>query len=185
MTDLADCPAAAQSDVIRQLTEFEEGHDFLVIDTGAGIHRTVCDFLRACDIVLVVTTPEPTSVADAYALIKTLSGSSIPRIEVLVNQSDSAPQAHLVAQRIQQTSRMFLHVDVTAGGFVPRDPQVGTAVVRRKPFLIESPNCPASAAIQQLAVRLKKIAEMQPPQSADAQNAYFPRLGGRRLERAA
>ena len=57
LTDLADCPAAAQSDVIRQLTEFEEGHDFLVIDTGAGIHRTVCDFLRACDIVLVVTTP--------------------------------------------------------------------------------------------------------------------------------
>ena len=61
-----------------------------------------------------------------------------------------------MAQRIQQTSRMFLHVDVTAGGFVPRDPQVGTAVVRRKPFLIESPNCPALAAIQQLAVRLKK-----------------------------
>jgi flagellar biosynthesis protein FlhG len=185
LSDLDGCPPAVQSDIVRQLAEFEESHDFLVIDTGAGIHRTACEFLDACDIVLVVTTPEPTSVADAYAMIKTLSGREIPRIEVLVNQSDSSSQAHIVAQRIQETSRMFLHLDVNAGGFIPRDPQVAAAVVRRRPFLIDSPQSPASTAIHQLAVRLQQIAEMHPPQTDAQSPAYFPRLQTRRVQRAA
>jgi flagellar biosynthesis protein FlhG len=185
LTELADCPAVVQADVVRQLAEFEETHDFLVIDTGAGIHRSVREFLDACDIVLIVTTPEPTSIADAYSLIKTLSGSDIPRLEVLVNQSDSAPQAHLVAERIQQTARMFLHLEVTAGGFVPKDPQVSAAVVRRSPFLIEDPQSPASSAVHQLAVRLKRVVEMQPPQTVAGRDSYFPRMQARRLRRAA
>jgi flagellar biosynthesis protein FlhG len=185
LTELNECPATVQSDVVRQLAEFEEEHDFVVIDTGAGTHSTTSEFLNACDIVLVVTTPEPTSVADAYALIKNLSGRDIPRLEVLVNQSDAAPQAHLVAQRIQETARTFLHLEVTAGGFVPKDPQVAAAVVRRRPFLIDSPQSPASSAIQQLAVRLKRVFEMHPPQTAARAGSYFPRMQTRRVQRAA
>ncbi len=185
LAELADCTAVVQADVVRQLAEFEETHDFLVIDTCAGIHRSVREFLDACDIVLVVTTPEPTSIADAYALIKTLSGCDIPRLEVLVNQSDSAPQAHLVAERIQQTARMFLHLDVTAGGFVPKDPRVSAAVVRRRPFVVESPNSPASSAIHQLAMRLKRVLEMQSPQTAARRGSYFSRMQTDRVQRAA
>jgi flagellar biosynthesis protein FlhG len=185
LTELADCPASAQADLFRQLTDFEETHDFLVIDTGAGIHRPVREFLDACDLVLVVTTPEPTSIADAYALIKTLSGSDIPHLEVLVNQSDSAPQAHQVAERIQQTSRMFLHLEVESAGFVPKDPQVPAAVVRRRPFLIESPQSPASLAIQQLADRLKRLFERQPAQTTAARGSFFPRMQIHRVRRAA
>jgi len=185
LTELADCPASAQDDLFRQLTEFEEMHDFLVIDTGAGIHRPVREFLDACDMVLVVTTPEPTSIADAYALIKTLSGSDIPHLEVLVNQSDSAPQAHQVAERIQQTARLFLHLEVAAAGFVPKDPQVPAAVARRRPFLIESPQSPASSAIQQLAVRLQRLFERQPAQTTAERGSFFPRMQTRRVRRAA
>jgi flagellar biosynthesis protein FlhG len=185
LTELGDCPASAQADVFRQLTEFEETHDFLVIDTGAGIHRSVREFLDACDVALVVTTPEPTSIADAYALIKTLSGSDIPHLEVLVNQSDTAPQAHQVAERIQQTSRMFLHLEVAAAGFVPKDPQVPAAVVRRRPFLIESPHSPASSAIHQLAAHLKRLFERQPAQTAAERGSYFPRLQTHSVRRAA
>ena len=71
---------------------------------------------------------------------------------------------------------MFLHVDVTAGGFVPKDPSVAAAVVRRKPFLIDSPESPASSAVSQLALRLKRVPEMHPPASAARRSAYFPRL---------
>jgi flagellar biosynthesis protein FlhG len=185
LTELADCPASAQADLFRQLTEFEESHDFLVIDTSAGIHRPMREFLNACDLVLVVTTPEPTSIADSYALIKTLSGSDIPHLEVLVNQSDSAPQAHQVAERIQQTARMFLHLEVAAAGFVPKDPQVPAAVVRRRPFLIETPESPASAAIQQLAARLKRLFERQPAQTTAERGSFFPRMQTHRVRRAA
>lgn len=185
LCDLPNCPPAVQADLLRQLTEFEEEHDFVVIDAGAGIHRGVCEFLDPCDIVLVVTTPEPTSVADAYALIKNLSGRDIPRLEVLVNQADAAPQAHLVAERIKQTARTFLHVEVFAGGFVPKDPQVVSAVVHRRPFVVESPSSPASTAIHQLALRLKRVFEMHPPEAAARSGPYFPRMQTRRVQRAA
>jgi flagellar biosynthesis protein FlhG len=185
LTELGDCPPTVKTDVLNQLAEFEDEHDFLVIDTAAGLHQTTGEFLEACDIVLVVTTPEPTSIADAYALIKSVSGRDISRLEILVNQSDSAPQANLVAQRIQETARTFLHVDVTAGGFVPKDPSVATAVIRRKPFLIDSPQSPASSAVGQLALRLKRVAEMHPPATAARRSAYFPRLTTPRVQRAA
>jgi flagellar biosynthesis protein FlhG len=185
LTELADCSDVVQADVVGQLAEFEETHDFIVIDTGPGLHGSDREFLDACDIVLVVTTPEPTSIADAYAMIKTLSGSDIPRLEVLVNQSDSAAQAHLVAERIQQTARMFLHLEVTAGGFVPKDPCVSAAVVRRRPFLIDSPDSPASSAVHQLALRLKRVFEMQAPRTAARPDSYFPRMQTRRMQRVA
>jgi flagellar biosynthesis protein FlhG len=185
LAELSSCSASVQADVIRQLVEFERERDFVVIDTGAGTQPGACEFLEACDIVLVVTTIEPTSIADAYALIKNLSGRDIPRLEIVVNQSDSAPQAHLVTQRIQETSKTFLRLEVTAGGYIPKDPQVAAAVVRRRPFLLDSPQSPASTAIHQLAARLKRLFETQSLQSPAKSGAYFPRLQTRRMQRAA
>ena len=183
LTELDDCPASCQADVFRQLAEFEQAHDFVVIDTGAGIHQSVRQFLVGCDVALFVTTPEPTSIADSYALIKSLSGGDIPHLYLLVNQSDSAPQAHRVAERMQQTARMFLHLDVTAAGFVPKDPQVPAAVVRRSPFLLQSPHSPASLAIHQLAALFERLRERQP--SSSQPRSYFPRIEATSRRRAA
>jgi flagellar biosynthesis protein FlhG len=185
LAELSSCPPSVQADLMHQLAEFEKERDFVVIDTGAGTHPGVCEFLEACDIVLVVTTTEPTSVADAYALVKNLSGRNIPRLEVVVNQSDSASQAHLVTQRIQETAKTFLQFEVTAGGHIPKDPQVAAAVVRRRPFLLDSPQSPASTAIHQLAARLKRVHETHPLQTSDRSGAFFPRIQTRRMQRAA
>jgi flagellar biosynthesis protein FlhG len=72
LTDLADCPPHVQSQLLSQLESLEHEHDVLLIDTGSGIHQLVRQFAQATDDVLVVTTPEPTSIADAYATIKAL-----------------------------------------------------------------------------------------------------------------
>ena len=125
------------------------------------------------------------SIADAYALIKNLSGRNIPRLEIVVNQSDSARQAHLVAQRIQETAKTFLHLEVTAGGHIPRDPQVAAAVVRHRPLLLDSPQSPASVAIHQLAARLKCVFETRSLETPKISGAYFPRLQTRRMQQAA
>jgi flagellar biosynthesis protein FlhG len=171
LAELADWPEPAQADVVRQLGEFEQTHDFLVIDTAAGIQRSVRQFLEACELVLVVATPEPTAIADAYATIKALSGSGVPKLEILINQCTSPEQATAIAERIRETARTFLRVDVAAAGWVPHDPEVATAVSRRRPFVIGRPDCPASQAVGQLAQRLLQFFKAQP-----ARGSLFPRM---------
>jgi flagellar biosynthesis protein FlhG len=171
LTEAADWSPAAEADVFRQLEDYEETRDYLIIDAAVGIHHSVRAFLHACDQALIVTTPEPTSVADAYSTIKALCGAKIPSIDVIVNQCDSTQQARVVAERIHETARMFLHVDVGFAGFVPKDPNVAAAVARRKPFLIDHPNSPASTSVCQLALRLQRRHETQPRRPP-----FFPRM---------
>jgi flagellar biosynthesis protein FlhG len=171
---------SARADVFQQLIQFEESYDFLVIDAAAGIHRLMRGLLDSCEVVLVVTTPETTSIADAYASIKSLAGSGIPHVEVLVNQSDSAEQAQLIAERVKETARMFLHADIHAGGFVPRDPQLQAAVARRRPVVIDSPTAPVSMAIDQLAQRLKQRYD-----GTSRRGSFFLRLQHHRVRRSA
>ncbi len=171
LAELADWPEPAQADVVRQLADFEQTHDFLVIDTAAGIQRSVRQFLEACDLVLVVATPEPTAIADAYATIKALSGGCVPTLEILINQCGSPQQATAVADRIRETARSFLNVDVSPGGWIPHDPAVASAVSLRRPFLVGTPDCPASGAVRQLAQRLLQFFKAQP-----SRGSLFPRM---------
>jgi flagellar biosynthesis protein FlhG len=171
LAEIADWPEAAQADVLRQLTEFEQTHKFLVVDTAAGIQRSVRQFLEACELVLVVATPEPTAIADAYATIKALSSSGVPTLEVLINQCASPQQATAIADRIRETARTFLRVEVAYAGWVPHDPEVAAAVSRRRPFAIGKPDCPASQAVGQLAQRLLQFFKAQPPRGS-----LFPRM---------
>ncbi len=176
LAEMADWPETALADVVGQLSEFEQTQDFMVIDTAAGIHRSVRQFLEASDLVLVVSTPEPTAIADAYATIKSLSGQSrsgtaVSTLEVLINQADSPQQAALIGERIRETARTLLQVDVSFAGWIPHDPHVAAAVSHRCPFVIEKPDCPASQAVEKLAQRLAQFFKSQPPRGS-----LFPRM---------
>ena len=163
LLDSADCSPQAQREILSQLDELERDHEFLIIDTGTGIHRTVRQFISAAQTVIVVTTPEPTAIADAYATLKALTGGSdLGQPLILVNQADSPEQAREIIARVQQTARTFLHLTVTAAGHIPRDPAVPAAVARRKPLLAENSRTPAGLAIEQLA---RRMVNMSPPQS--------------------
>lgn len=160
LADVADCPPAAHREILLQLEELEQTHDFLIIDTGTGIHRAVRQFVAAADIVLVVTTSEPTSIADAYATIKTLTASrEVAEPQVLVNQADSVELAREIICRLQQTARTFLHAPVGSAGIIPRDPALTQAVVRRVPLQIDNPRSPAARAIEQLARRVINLSQ--------------------------
>lgn len=160
LLDVADCSPVAQSEILGQLDDLERQHEFLIIDTGTGIHRTVRRFVASAQVVLIVTTPEPTAIADAYATLKALSaGGEIAQPHVLVNQADSPAQAREIIARVQQTARTFLHLSVASAGFIPRDVAVARAVASRKPFAGANPRAPASLAIDQLARRLVNLTE--------------------------
>lgn len=156
LTDIADCPPIAQREILRQLEEIEDDNDFIIIDTGTGIHDSIRRFVIAADIVLLVTTPEPTSIADAYATVKALSAcSELPEILTVVNQARSRQQAETIIERLHETARLFLRVNVGSAGFIPYDENVSLAVTQQRPLLVHTANSPAARSIERIGRFLK------------------------------
>ena len=153
---MADLTESDRRRLIDALTEVERQSDILLIDTGAGISPNVLSFTRAADHVLVVTTPEPTAITDAYAVVKVLMRDGVDRrISLLVNQARSPGEARIVYDRIAKVARQFLGVSVLDAGFLPADEAVPNSVRRRTPFTLAAPRAPVSLALAQLAVRLE------------------------------
>lgn len=154
---MADLTEGDRQRLVAALDELEERFDVILIDTGAGISPNVLSFARAADHVLVVTTPEPPAITDAYAVIKVLSRDGLERrVSLLVNQARSIAEARLVHDRIAKVARQFLGVTIYDAGYVPHDEQVSQSVRKRVPFLISNPRCSASICLSQLAVRLEQ-----------------------------
>jgi flagellar biosynthesis protein FlhG len=161
---MADLTDNDRQRLVLALAELEERADIILIDTGAGISPNVLSFTRAADHVLIVTTPEPTAITDAYAVIKVLhrdaGGASLEsaerRMSLLVNQARSPAEARVVHDRIAKVARQFLGVSVYDAGHVLADEAVPSAVRARVPFVIASPRSPASHCITQLAMRLEQ-----------------------------
>jgi flagellar biosynthesis protein FlhG len=153
---MADLTDNDRQRIVDSLGQLEEQADVILIDTGAGISPNVLSFTRAADQVLVVTTPEPTAITDAYAVIKVLHREGYDRrVSLLVNQTRYGGEGRAVQQRIAAVARQFLGVTVYDAGSVPVDEQVPIAVRRRTPFVLGAPRCPASIAVAQLATRLE------------------------------
>ncbi len=185
IVDLADSPPSAHQHILEQMEQLESGHDFLIVDTGTGIHRPVRAFAESADLVLVVTTPEPTAIADAYATVKSLATQSLTSqrvlpVQVLVNQVKSSQQARRIYERMEQTSRIFARREVGYAGFVPADPSVPDSVIRRQPFVVAFPDRPASLAVKKIAVQLRglRVDEERP-------ETFFSRLWNHFTNRAA
>jgi len=157
-----------RADLLSRLRGLEEEADVLLIDCGAGVGPVVRTFTRAADVALVVATPEPTSIADAYALVKTLLASQAsrggPSVRLVVNQARSGDEAVQVHARIGSVARRFLGADLPLAGWVPADPNVGAAVRARACVVLRSPRSPASKALTTLGKRLSD--EVAPLESA-------------------
>jgi flagellar biosynthesis protein FlhG len=169
---LAELPPAIQKEIIGQLVDIENTSDVLVIDTGIGAHNLTRRLVSAVDFAILVTTPEPTSVADAYATIKSFSLVKEAHFQVLVNQSESNQKARSVLERLQQTTRLFARTGIEPAGFILRDDHVPQAVEARVPFLVTNPQCPASQGIRQLARRMNNLINARPTRGAFFKNLW-------------
>ncbi len=184
---MADLPPAEHARLIECLAALEQATDLILIDTGAGISSNVLSFTRAADRVLVVTTPEPTAITDAYATIKVIlrdrpeqarDGISQP-ISLLVNQARNATEAKLVFDRVAKVARQFLGATIEDAGFLPLDAAVTRAVRARVPFVVGQPKSAVSAAITRLAIRLEAgIAANLPVGTAGAPRRHREAGGG-------
>ncbi len=134
------------------MQELENQYDILLIDTGAGINEDVTWLSASAGEVIVVATPEPTSIADAYALIKVLNQKhKLKDFKLLVNQAKSDTEALRVYQQITGVSDKFLNVSIDYVGHVLWDENVSQTIRQRKPLLHSFPNSKATKNFTVLA----------------------------------
>jgi flagellar biosynthesis protein FlhG len=154
LRDLAQMEVGRRHALLTDLVALDGQSDLLLIDTGAGISSSVIDFVVSADEVIVVTTPEPTAIADAYAMVKVISQTSPDTyIRLLVNQVRSEQEAAQVAEQISSIARRFLNVYVEKLGYVLVDVAVQRSVRAQKPFVLLYPHSAASECIRALAQR--------------------------------
>ena len=149
---IADLSARKRREMLQGFSALEAETDFILIDTAAGLGRNVVQFALAADEVLIVTTPEPSAVTDAYAMIKVLqAASTVPAIRLVVNVARSGAQAQEIAEKITSVSHQFLQVRIQPLGYVMYDDHVRRAVMQQRPVLLHSPHSPAARAFRAIA----------------------------------
>ena len=122
------------------------------MDTGAGIPAKSQDFAAAADEVLLLVTPEPTAIADAYAALKVLlRRRPQQRVGLVVNMADSAAEAAELHEKFREIAARFLGAEIDNRGYIPLDRYVREAVKRQVPFVLATPPSPAAEAVSEMA----------------------------------
>jgi len=149
--------------LVQGLQRVAETADWLLIDTAAGIHDSVLKLLMAAQEVILVTTPEPTSLVDAYAMVKVLHLREATKpVWLLVNNGQSLDEAQETVEQLQAATERFLGKRLKVLGMVPNDPHLLQAVRQQRGVVDLYPNSPASRAFQSLARQLLGEVSLQP-----------------------
>ena len=135
----------------KKLGRCSELANFIIIDTGAGLNRNVIEFVLAAEEVLLITTPEPTALADAYAVIKAYSTYTARRnLKLVINRIRDEEECYDVVDKINQTTKNFLDVTVDCLGYIYEDRAVSESVHRQEPFVLANEKSPAARCVFEL-----------------------------------
>jgi len=143
----------------QKLFQLDKMADIIIIDTGAGIADAVLEFVAASSEVLLVVTPEPTSITDAYALLKTLNRKSEfsiqnTKIKMVANRIVSPSEGPELFEKLSVVSEKFLNIPLEFLGSVPQDPNAAKAILQQQPVSLLYPNSTFTRAVSQLAEKL-------------------------------
>lgn len=170
--ELANLPAYNRHVLVSEFRKLEDRYDVIVIDAAAGVAASVVDFAACSDFLLVVTTPEATSVTDAYALIKlSLQRNPACRVGLVANRVRSAREGNSTIRRISDCARRFLSHSVLPLGCIWEDSHVRRAVNERVPFSLLFPDSRASGSIRRLARELREKVVAAPTRRTDGSDA--------------
>jgi flagellar biosynthesis protein FlhG len=163
MVEYSRLTPEVRDEFLRIMNSLVPHYDVVLLDTGAGISDVVLFAVSLASEVLMVATPEPTSLTDAYATIKVLVGQQQRQtIRVLVNQAARSGAGQAITHQLQQVLDRFVVTDpdrplrLINMGEIPVDPEVRQAVMRRQLLMQTTPGCPAGVAIAQLARKLEE-----------------------------
>ena len=152
-----DLPPDRLAGLLRGMDALESANDVILLDVGAGVGPVVRGFCAAAGRLLVVTTPDPTAVTDAYALLKTLAAAGAAgHASVVVNLARDAAEGREVHGRLDAACRHFLGVSPPLAGVVPADPAAAASVRERVPLLARPASTPAGHGLARLAATLDR-----------------------------
>ncbi|MDY7027888.1 MAG: MinD/ParA family protein [Spirochaetota bacterium] len=144
---------------IEELSSLSDA-DIIIIDTSAGVSMNVLGFIAAADDAIIVTTPEPTAITDAYGIIKIIA-TEIENMDLglklIVNRVKSVTEGRKIAERVINIAGQFLNLKLDYLGYVYDDQGVASAVVHQKPFLASDPNGKAAICIRHIVSRLENV----------------------------
>lgn len=159
ITGLSNLNRDELSYIIENLAELDEMADTIIVDTGAGIADAVLEFLVASGEILLVTTPEPTSITDSYSLLKALSRhpryhADMTQIKVLANKVTGEAEALALYAKLETVVERYLKVPISYLGMVPQDPLLAKAVMQQMPVSLENPKARSAAAYENIVAKL-------------------------------
>lgn len=152
---------------LQQLELISGKYDYILFDMGAGVSKDSLHFILSANEIVVVSTPEPTSITDAYAMVKyiQLKDQAIP-IKVLINRAESLSEGNRTFENLKLVTNQFLQKEISLLGIIPNDPIVLKAVKAQRPFVLYSPSCKPSQAIKEIVadfIGIKREKETTPP----------------------
>lgn len=152
--------------LVHMLNALDEIADVIIIDTGAGISDIVLELVAFSTEILLVATPEPTSITDAYALMKTLRRREdfIPKnasIKMIGNRTVSEEQGWELYQKLKVVVDKFLGIQLEYLGMIPQDDHIQKAVMKQQPLSLTYPNAPSARAIMELALILENLQQTE------------------------
>jgi flagellar biosynthesis protein FlhG len=163
MVEYSRLTPEVRDDFIRIMESLVPRYDVVLLDTGAGISDVVLFAVSLASEVLLVATPEPTSLTDAYATIKVLVGQQRRQnIRMIINQTARLGDGRAITVQLQQVLDRFVPgepgrpVRLIHLGDIPADPAVRQAIMRRQLLMQTTPSCPAGLAMAQLAVKIEE-----------------------------
>jgi flagellar biosynthesis protein FlhG len=138
----------------RQIEQLYGDVDYILFDTGAGLSKETVSFILAADETILVTTPEPTAITDAYATVKMIHGMepTIP-FKLVINRAADNREGMETADKISMAAKRFLGTDIHPLGYIPDDASVSKAVKQQIPFSLAFPHCAAARGIDQIVSR--------------------------------
>lgn len=145
--------------IIRNLSELDTIADVIIVDTGAGISDAVLEFLVASGEVLLVTTPEPTSITDSYSLLKALNrhprySRELTEVKVITNKVAGEEEGKALFDKLDVVVSRYLKLPLTYLGAVPQDERLSKAVMQQMPVSIEHPQSKSALAYEEMAAKL-------------------------------
>ncbi len=155
--------------MVYKMSELESMADVIIIDTGAGISPSVLEFVAASPEVLLVTTPEPTSITDSYALLKALAmfpgyEKNSNKIYVVSNKVSTQAEAHNIYEKLSAVVARFLGLNTDYLGAVPMDQAISKAIMKQKPVSIVFPNSASAVSYRNISIALENGTDVIPQQ---------------------
>lgn len=166
--------------LLRGMEQLDELADVILIDTAAGISDSVLEFVAAGSEVLLVTTPEPTSITDSYSLLKALSNYSgfstkNTEIKIIANKVSNRVEGRNLYTKLNLVTERFLEMSLGFLGAIPMDEQITKAVMKQSPISISYPNAKAAKAFERLSAQLTGTTTENRKSLAEVFSSYFNR----------